>query len=117
MELFIRYGGLPFWSRFLDHFYEKATKDSMLRGLFAGKDMKCIKEMQLSLLALTLTCAHYMDAAIEEVHQHLGLTQVLFARFLGLYERALEDLGVQREDVEFMMAILESYRPQVLGSD
>lgn len=117
MELFIKYGGLPFWSRFLDHFYEKAMKDSMLRFIFVGRDMKCIKEMQLSLLALTLTCGHYSDASIEEVHERLNLTQALFSRFTGLYERALEDLGVQREDVEFMVAILESYRSQVLGDD
>lgn len=117
MELFVKYGGLPFWSRFIDYFYERATKDSVLRLVFAGRDMRCIKEMQLSLLALTLTCTHYSDTSIKEVHQSLRLTETIYARFMGLYERSLEDLGVEREDVVFMLEILNSYKSEVIDSD
>jgi len=113
----VKYGGLPFWSRFLDYFYDKVTKDSMLRHVFAGKDMKCIKEMQLSLLALTLTCNYYTDTSIHQVHAPLSLTDTLFTRFIGLYERSLEDLGVERGDVAFMLEILDTYKEQVIGSD
>ena len=117
MELFVKYGGLPFWSRFIDYFYERVTKDSALRLVFAGRNMKCIKEMQLSLLALTLACTHYSDTSIREVHQSLRLTESSYARFMGLYERSLEDLGVEKGDVAFMLEILDSYKFEVIDSD
>lgn len=79
--------------------------------------MRCIKEMQLSLLALTLTCANYSDTSIREVHQPLSLPETTYVRFMGLYERSLEDLGVEREDVEFMLKILNSYKSEVIDTE
>lgn len=113
----MKYGGLPFWSYFIDYFYEKVTRDPMLRSVFAGRDMRCIKEMQLSLLALTLTCGNYTDEGVRMAHERLGVLETSFQRFMTLYQKALEDMGVEKEDITFMLNILEAYRGQVISSD
>ena len=117
MELFVKYGGMPFWSEFIRRFYEKVTRDAALRDYFSGKDIRRIKEMQLSLLEITLTGGRFPEHVISDAHKHLGLRDGQFKRFVGVYERTLIDLGVEQEDAQFMVEVLLSYRDEVLSNE
>lgn len=114
MELFVKYGGMPFWSEFINRFYDKVTRDGSLREFFAGKDIRRIKEMQLSLLEMTLTGGKFPEDVMNEVHRHLGISDSHFRRFIGIYERTLLDLGVESADVAFMIEMLQGYHDQVV---
>lgn len=116
-ELYLKYGGMPFWAEFIDTFYDKATSDSSLQGYFAGKDVQRIKDMQLSLLEMTMTGGHFSDQVMYETHKNLAITDSLFQHFIRLYEGALLDLGVDAEDATYMVEMLLGYKQQVvLGS-
>ena len=113
-DLFTKYGGMPFWAEFIDHFYEKATTDSALREFFANKDMKKIKEMQLSLVEMTITGNHFPEGVITEAHRNLTVTDTLFRQFLSLYESSLIHEGVETEDAAYIVEILLGYKKQVV---
>ena len=113
-EMYLKYGGMPFWAEFINRFYDKVTRDGALREFFVGKDIRRIKEMQLSLLEMTLTGGHFPDEVMYETHKHLGLSEAHFRRFIGLYERTLIDLGVETVDVSYMVEMLAGYKDQVV---
>ena len=114
VELFVKYGGMPFWAEFINRFYDKVTRDGALREFFVGKDIRRIKEMQLSLLEMTLTGGRFPEEVMFEVHRHLGLTDAHFKRFISLYERTLIDLGVENSDASYMVEMLQGYKEQVV---
>ena len=113
-EMYLKYGGMPFWAEFINTFYDTATSDPSLQSYFAGKDMERIKDMQLSLLEMTLTGGHFSDQAMYEAHKNLAITDGLFRHFISLYERALLDLGVDAEDATYMVEQLSGYKKQVV---
>jgi truncated hemoglobin YjbI len=113
-ELYLKYGGMPFWAEFIDTFYERATTDSALQSYFAGKDVQRIKDMQLSLLEMTLTGGHFSDQQMYEAHKNLAVSDALFKHFISLYEGRLIELGVDAEDATYMTEMLLGYKKQVV---
>lgn len=110
----MKYGGMPFWAEFINRFYDRVTRDGTLREFFVSKDIRRIKEMQLSLLEMTLTGGHFPDEVMNEAHKHLGVTDVHFRRFVALYERTLLDMGVDAPDASYMLEVLLGYKEQVI---
>lgn len=114
VELFVKYGGMPFWAEFINRFYDRVTRDGVLREFFVGKDIRRIKEMQLSLLEMTLTGGHFPDEVMYESHKALGVNDAHFRRFVALYERTLLDMGVDAPDATYMLEMLLGYKEQVV---
>lgn len=117
MEIFVKYGGMPFWSDFIDQFYDRVTRDSALRDYFVGRNVRRIKEMQLGLLEMTLTGGKFPEDVMIQTHSNLGITKADFDHFLDLYSEALLELGVEQSDITYMMDILVVYRSQVAQGD
>lgn len=113
-ELFSKYGGMAFWAEFINTFYDRATTDEVIRDFFAGKDVNKIKEMQVSLLEMTLTGRHFPDDMMYHAHKSLNVNDVHFRRFMELYERALLDLDVDPPDATLMIEALLGYKKQVV---
>ena len=114
-EMYLKYGGMPFWAEFMDNFYDKATADTSLQGYFVGKDMQRMKDMQLSLLEMTMTGTRFDEQAMLERHRNLAITDDLFRHFISLYEAELLELGVDAEDATFMVEQLSGYKKQVVS--
>lgn len=118
MELFVKYGGMPFWSDFIDQFYDRVTRDARLREYFVGRNVRHIKEMQLGLLEMTLTGGKFPEDVMQRTHVNLHITPSDFDRFLGLYEKTLLELDVEPEDSKYMIDLLAVYKPLVaFGED
>ncbi len=112
-DLFLKYGGMPFWAEFIDNFYEKVTTDSTLGEFFANKDVNKIKQMQLSLVEMSMTGNHFSEGAISHSHRNLNVTDALFRQFVSLYESSLIELEVEPEDATSIIATLLGYKKQV----
>ena len=113
MELFMKYGGMPFWSDFIDQFYERVTKDQALRTFFVGRNVDHIKEMQVNLLEMTLSGGKFPEDVMHRTHVDLNITPSHFDRFLSLYEKTLLDLDVEPEDSTYMIDLLAQYKEGV----
>lgn len=117
MEIFVKYGGMPFWSDFIDQFYERVMRDSTLREFFAGRNVRRIKEMQLGLLEMTLTGGKFPEDVMKQTHCSLGITKADFDHFLNLYGETLLELDVEQSDITYMVDLLVVYRSQVAQGD
>ena len=112
-DLFLKYGGMPFWAEFIDNFYEKVTTDATLGEFFANKDVQKIKQMQLSLVEMSMTGNHFSEEAISHSHRSVSVTDYLFRRFISLYESSMLELEVEPEDATAIVATLLGYKKQV----
>lgn len=112
-DLFLKYGGMPFWAEFIDNFYEKVTTDSTLGEFFANKDVSKIKQMQLSLVEMSMTGNRFSEEAISHSHRNLAVTDALFRQFVSLYESSLLELDVEPEDATYIVETLLGFKKQV----
>jgi truncated hemoglobin YjbI len=113
-DLFGKYGGMPFWADFIDNFYEKATTDSSLRDFFANKDVQKIKQMQLSLVEMSMTGSRFSEETIQRAHKNLVVTDALFQHFVRLYESTLIELDVEPEDATHIVETLLAYKQPII---
>lgn len=114
MELFVKYGGIPFWSDFIDQLYEKVTQDLRLESYFSTRNVRRIKEMQLGLLEMTLTSGKYEEQDIQRIHENLHVTPEAFDHFFELYELTLAECDVEQEDITQMIGMLVRYKSSVV---
>lgn len=113
MEIFTKYGGMPFWTDFMDQFYARVTNHARLQQFFVGRDISHIKEMQLQLLNITVGGGEMSVDVIHQTHCNLGITNADFDSFLRLYEETLLDLGVEPEDRTHLTGLLAVFKNQV----
>ena len=114
LELFLKYGGMSFWTEFIDQFYERVTECPELRSFFIGKDQRRIKDMQLSLLEMALTGERFPPDVIREVHRGMDISTEHFAKFMHLYQKVLADMDMEPEDVTFLTELMFGYKDLVV---
>ena len=113
MEIFTKYGGMPFWTDFMDQFFARVTNHARLQQFFAEKDPSKVKEMQLQLLNLTVGGGKMSEDVIQQTHCNLGITKADFDSFLRIYEETLLNLGVDSEDRTYLTGLLAVFKSQV----
>lgn len=114
MELLAKYGGMSFWSDFLDQVFSKVFQDYLLRGYFESRDVNRIKEMMLKTLEMALMEGKLQENSLVGIHRGLNITNQAFERFVELYELTLQECDVEMEDVRVIIALLVRFKAQVV---
>ena len=117
--LYDRLGGEPAVSAAVDLFYEKILADEALAPFFDGVDMarQAAKQRQFLTYALggptTWTGRTLRAAHTKAVAQ--GLADEHFDRVAGHLVATLDELGVEKSDIDDVVAIVAPTRDDVLG--
>jgi len=114
MALFLKYGGMSFWTALIDELYDRVLATSSLQPFFPHKNQQRIKDMMLSLLEMTFTGERFPDKSLL-IHQSLHIEEHHFITFLSLYEEVLEEMEVEPEDVEFLARVMHSYHDSIVA--
>lgn len=118
MDLFNKYGGAEFWSGFLNVFYSRIVSSDVLSHHFTGKDIEHIKSMLIGLLEVTLVSeGNYQEESLKVVHCHMGITVAELDEWLVIYELTLTELGVEDEDTQYLLQLIDKYKPCIISEN
>ena len=119
MALYDELGGEAAVGLALDHFYPKVLANPVVSPFFEGVDMAKLKERALPFVTMALGGPNlYQGSGLREVHKHLltrGLDDRAFDAFVGLFEDVLNELGVAKDKLDEVMALLQVARAEVLN--
>jgi len=101
-----------------ERFYEKVLYDQDLRHFFSNVDIANLRSRQVMFVSMLLGGRVYTGKDIRDAHARLrdhGLNGAHFDLFLRHFRAALEEVGVEPENVDKVMKPLESKRSAVLN--
>jgi hemoglobin len=112
---FERYGGLPFVTRFVLNFYDRALASIRLAPFFANTDMRRLVEHQAKFISRVMGGpTSYSNAALHEAHAHLDIDDRAFDEMIFLFKSTLEDSKIADTDVEAIIAELNARRMYIV---
>ena len=100
-------------------FYRKVLQDDALSQFFGGTDMDHLRSRQVMFVSMLLGGGKYRGKDLRAAHalaRSQGLNDTHFDRFVEHFRAALEEVGVQPENAEKVMKLVESNRKTVLNS-
>ena len=116
--LYTRIGGDQAVRAALDAFYDKVLADESLRSFFDGVDVDRLKDRQASFMAMALGGPNHYDGRDLRTAHRLprarGLDEERFERFLVHFRATLEELGLDPDTTDEVMAITYSGKDEVL---
>jgi len=118
-KLYDLVGGRHTISAATERFYRKVLEDDSLSHFFGGTDMDHLRSRQLMFISMLLGGGEYQGKDICSAHalaRSQGLNDAHFDTFLKHFRAALEEVGVQPENAEKVMKLVESKRRTVLDS-
>lgn len=114
-SLYTKYGGHLFWESVLEKFYVKNLHDPALRLYFEGKDINSIRVMYRGLLSAALkTSGDSYPIPVKRVHKYMNISNAEFETFLNNLANILLENGITRTDCEGMMAVISSYKDDIV---
>lgn len=114
--IFERYGGFATISKVVLSFYDKVLDSAILAPYFDDVDMRRLVDHQTKFISYVMGGpASYTDDTLRHVHAHLGIDDEAFDEMIELFEETLEEYGFEDEDLESVVAALESRRSIVVA--
>jgi hemoglobin len=105
----------------VDLFYKQVLADPSLGHFFKNTDMNHLRSLQSMFVSMLLGGRIvYTGKDIRKAHaapRAMGMTDAHFDALLAHFRSALEEVGVQGEALEKVMAQLETTRSAVLGRE
>ena len=115
MTLFEKYGGFATVSDIVHSFYSDVLESPKVKHFFVKIDMATLIDHQTKFISHALGGpAQYDLSALKEGHQHLNITKEEFDEVADILRANLEDAGMEDEDVNIVMAIVESVRDVIV---
>lgn len=115
--LFQRYGGFATISRVVMSFYDKVLDSEVIGPYFEDVDMRRLMDHQTKFISSVLGGpASYSNDALRQLHAHLAIDAAAFEEMIALFKDTLEDFEFQAEDIEYIVADLESRRPYIVSA-
>lgn len=118
-DLFDLVGGNHTVSAAVESFYDKVLADDSLRPFFKRTDMAHLRARQSMFISMLLGGqVVYTGKDIQEAHRRArnhGLNDTHFDLFLTHFREALEEVGVNAEEAEKVIKLLEDRRNVVLN--
>jgi len=118
-DLFDLVGGNPTVSAAIESFYDKVLADDRLRPFFKRTDMAHLRARQSMFISMLLGGqVVYTGKDIHEAHARVrnhGLNDTHFDLFLTHFREALEEVGVNAEEAEKVIKLLEHRRNVILN--
>ena len=119
MSLYSQLGGDPAITVALDRFYEKVLADPRVSRYFDGVNVEGVKTQQRDFLAMAFGGPdRYVGRDLDVAHagpRDKGLDEEGYEVFMGHFRATLEELGVDADKVEEVMAIADTGKDAVLG--
>jgi hemoglobin len=116
--LFDKYGGFSTVGSIVHSFYEKVMDTDSLLHYFEGIDMERLIRHQTDFLCLLLGGpVNYSGRDLRQAHRRLNITEEDFDLVAELLEETLEESNVEYEDIEAIMSIIVSTKPDIIVSD
>lgn len=113
--LFEKYGGFATIGDVVHSFYEKIMDTESLEHYFWDIDMTRLMAHQTDFLAMALGGpSNYSGRSLREAHRHLNITLEDFTTVAELLEEALEEAGMEDEDVAGVIAIVASTQNDIV---
>jgi len=100
-----------------ERFYQKVLKDDSLRHFFEGTDVVHLRSRQVMFVSMLLGGGVYTGKDIRGAHalaRSQGLNDTHFDTFLKHFRTSLEEVGVNPENAEQVMKLVDSRRRMVL---
>ena len=114
--MFERYGGFAAVSKVVMSFYDRALESEILAPYFEDVDMRRLVDHQTKFVSSVMGGpASYTDDALQRVHAHLDIDRAAFTEMILLFKETLEDLEFDDEDIDMVMADLQSRAPYIIN--
>lgn len=116
MSVYEKIGGADAVNAAVDIFYRKVLSDDLISHFFDSVDM----DRQIAKQKAFLTMAfggphHYSGKDMREAHKHMNLKEEHFNAVAGHLQATLEELNVEKELIDEVMAIAASTHDDVLN--
>ncbi len=113
--LFKKYGGLKTFSAVVSSFYTKVLDSSELEPFFRGVDMERLMSHQTHFIVKALGGPDaYKGRDIAAAHSNLQISDENFTEVAELLSDALEEAGVEEQDVETIINTIASLKNQIV---
>lgn len=98
--MFERYGGFAKVNRIVSAFYDRVLDSALVSPYFAHTDMRRQIDHQTKFMSMLMGGpASYTDEHLERVHARLDISDEAFDEMVMLLKDALEDFGLEDDDV------------------
>ncbi len=115
-SLFDKYGGFETFSSVVSNFYQKVLDSEELRPYFEGIKMERLMSHQTNFISLALGGPNkYAGRDLVEAHGKFNIGEHHFMEVVELLEEALEEAGVEDQDVATINAIVMSLKDQIVS--
>lgn len=117
MTLFEKYGGFSTVSTIVHSFYSDLLDSPQVKHYFDNIKMEILIDHQTKFISHALGGpAHYEGRTLLQAHRHLKVNAGDFDEVADILRDNLEDVGMEQEDVNTVMVIVESVRAVIVSS-
>lgn len=118
LSLFDKYGGFSTVSLIVRSFYKEVLASQALKPYFEGINIEGLISHQTKLFSQILGGpASYNGRELAAAHAHLKISESAFNEVAEILQEALEDHGVESDDVVTIMNIIGGVKSQIVVSD
>jgi hemoglobin len=115
-SMFERYGGFGFVYRVVLSFYDKMLDSDIVAPYFDNVDMSALSDHQTKFVSQVMGGpVSYSNEILEQVHRHLGITQLAFEEMARILEQTLHEFEFKQEDISIIMADIKSRQPYIVS--
>jgi len=115
VNLYDKYGGFETVSKIVHGLYEKIATSEILKPYFEDVDMQRLMSHQTVFFCSIMGGPVQYDASqLTDVHRDLNISEEAFAEVAELFEEVLEDFSVDQQDIDTLMSIVGSVKPQIV---
>ncbi len=113
--LFNKYGGIETFSSVVSNFYRKILDSEDLASFFTGVDIEALMNHQTNFIAKALGGPdEYAGRDLAVAHANMGITDENFTEVAELLAEALEEAGVESDDVATIVGVVANLKSQIV---
>lgn len=116
-SLFDKYGGYETFSAVVGSFYQKILDHEELAPYFEGINMERLMSHQTNFLSKALGGPDkYEGRDLVKAHARFKITEPHFMEVAELLEEALEEAGVEEQDIASVIGVVAAMKDQVVSA-
>ncbi len=116
--MFERYGGFASVSKIVMSLYDKLLDSDVSGPYFENVDMRRLIDHQTKFVSQVMGGpASYTNEQLQQLHEHLNITDEAFGEVMMLFEETLEDFEFSPNDIQFIIRDLKSRKPWIVSQD